>query len=67
VEEDEDEDDEAEEFGVVGRRGIDLSNQELVRDHEYRPLWVDEEGNMYVILTLPIALPCERPVQALIL
>jgi len=27
---------------------VDLSGQDLVRDHEIRPLWVDEQGNMYV-------------------
>ena len=39
--------------GIVGRRGIDLSGQELVRDHEIRPLWVDELGNMYVNPLIP--------------
>ena len=29
---------------------VDLSEQDLVRDHEIRPLWVDEQGNMYVSL-----------------
>lgn len=43
-----DEEDGEEGGGVVGRRGIDLSGQELVRDHEIRPLWVDEQGNMFV-------------------
>jgi len=43
-----DEEDGEEGSGLVGRRGIDLSGQELVRDHEIRPLWVDEQGNMFV-------------------
>ena len=43
---DEGDDFDEEEYAVVGRRGIDLSAQELVRDHEIRPLWVDDEGNM---------------------
>jgi hypothetical protein len=43
---DEGDDFDEEDYAVVGRRVIDLSAQELVRDHEIRPLWVDEEGNM---------------------
>lgn len=43
-------DDEEEGGGIVGRRGVDLSAQELVRDHEIRPLWVDEQGNMSVYI-----------------
>ena len=34
---------------LIGRRGVDLSGQDLVRDHDLRPLWVDELGNMYVL------------------
>jgi DNA excision repair protein ERCC-3 len=33
--------------GLLGRKGVDLSGQELKGDHAARPLWVDEYGNMY--------------------
>lgn len=55
VEEDDYEDER--EGGLIGRRGVDLSKQELVRDHDFRPLWVDDEGNMYVI-TAFFSCPC---------
>lgn len=32
--------------GLVGRRGIDLSDENLKADHAARPLWIDESGNM---------------------
>jgi len=41
-----DEDEEERGGGLIGRRGVDLSKQDLVRDHDFRPLWVDDEGNM---------------------
>lgn len=34
--------------GVIGTRGVDLSGQPLKDDHAIRPLWVDDNGNMYV-------------------
>ena len=43
------EEEEYESRAVVGMRGVDLSDQDLVRDHELRPLWVDETGNMSVL------------------
>ena len=51
VEEDEygvDEDEEGYLDGLLGWKGVDLSNQALKADHAARPLWVDEYGNMYV-------------------
>lgn len=38
--------------GIVGSRGVDLSSQPLKDDHAIRPLWVDENGNMYVSSSL---------------
>jgi len=38
------------EDGNMQSRVVDLSGQDLVRDHAIRPLWVDEQGNMYVRL-----------------
>jgi hypothetical protein len=35
------------EEGPMQSRIVDLSGQDLVRDHAIRPLWVDEQGNMY--------------------
>ena len=42
---------EEEEYGdedLLGSRVVDLSEQGLVKDHAIRPLWVDEDGNMWV-------------------
>ena len=45
-------DDELEDWGdpegLIGSRGVDLSGQPLKDDHAIRPLWVDENGSMYV-------------------
>jgi hypothetical protein len=35
---------------VMGGRVVDLSNRDLKKDHASRPLWVDEQGQMYVML-----------------
>lgn len=40
--------------GVDGTRGFDLSGQPLKDDHAIRPLWVDDNGNMYVISSLAV-------------
>jgi hypothetical protein len=45
----EDDDIEEQEEGIIGRRGVDLSMLDLKADHAARPLWVDENGHMYVI------------------
>ena len=49
VEEDENAQFDGEEDGLLDSRIVDLSQQGLVKDHHIRPLWVDEDGNMYVI------------------
>jgi DNA excision repair protein ERCC-3 len=43
--------------GLVLREAVDLSDQDLKVDHAVRPLWVDELGNMYVMLELHILAP----------
>lgn len=52
VDGDVDMDDEVQEqvASVMGGRVVDLSNRELKKDHASRPLWVDEAGQMYVLL-----------------
>lgn len=49
-------DDEVEEqvASVMGGRVVDLSNRDLKKDHSSRPLWVDEQGQMYVLLIVPV-------------
>ncbi|WVQ63251.1 uncharacterized protein L199_001402 [Kwoniella botswanensis] len=50
-----DEDDEGYFDGMIGKRGIDLSNQALKSDHALRPLWVDDKGNIIVEAFAPFA------------
>ncbi|OCF45679.1 DNA excision repair protein ERCC-3 [Kwoniella heveanensis CBS 569] len=50
-----DEDDEGYFDGMIGKRGVDLSNQELKPDHALRPLWVDDKGNIIVEAFAPFA------------
>lgn len=54
VDGDVDMDDEVEEqvASVMGSRVVDLSNRDLKKDHASRPLWVDEAGQMYVMLPI---------------
>ena len=40
--------------GLVGIYGVDLSGQPLKEDHAIRPLWVDENGNMYALYFLAV-------------
>ena len=37
---------------IDGSQIIDLSGQPLKEDHAIRPLWVDDQGNMYILLYL---------------
>jgi DNA excision repair protein ERCC-3 len=39
--------------GLILRDAVDLSDQDLKKDHAVRPLWVDELGNMYVVTWMP--------------
>ncbi|WOO78810.1 General transcription and DNA repair factor IIH helicase subunit XPB [Vanrija pseudolonga] len=41
--------------GLVGRRGIDLSGENLKADHAARPLWIDESGNIILEAFAPLA------------
>ncbi|WWD20644.1 hypothetical protein CI109_105120 [Kwoniella shandongensis] len=50
-----DEDDEGYFDGMIGKRAIDLSNQQLKADHGLRPLWVDDRGNIIVEAFAPFA------------
>lgn len=38
--------------GFLGSGAVDLSEQPMKTDHELRPIWVDEYGNMYVFTCL---------------
>lgn len=58
IEEEEEGVEEEEDFETLtGGRIVDMSNRELKKDHTARPLWVDESGHMYVLVSCFFAYP----------